>query len=301
MKNTQISTKKRKSGIYSNKKKKTAIAVLILTVLCCLFSTITQATETHISLNRITNFEMYGYDSSITTQAWRTVTYTMTGTNSLETSYFVYGQSRQRIYLSFPSTITVNQFSVEYDITAENIMITGESNPAVRIPQTSSSWNYGTQTLTDETENNGIITRTYHIKVEKNGLDIRSGTMSIYTYFGLVSTKYTIKNFSCIINNEVYVLTGNIENEINNIEENAQQAHDAVTNDEYEYDDPMLAIRANNVSVNNALQYISEHIYSLDNIVLYQSIFQTSPTIYLVFMLSLTFALLSYVLFGKVI
>lgn len=297
MKNKQNTIIKRKSGIYLNKKKKTAKAVLILTVLCCLFSTITQATEIHKNATNITSIKMYGYDESISSQAWRQYTFEIIDENTIKTQSIVYGQSMQKIELTYNNIYTESiklefEYKVLYASTEQYADITENGNPTIGIYYPYKGGNI---------EFNQITPKKIKYSYKTNNINHNTNKIEIFTSISLVSAYLYIENFSIIINDEVYKVVNTIENEIDNIEDNAQQAHEAVTNDEYEYDDPTLAIRATHTSVNNAIQYISEHIYSLDNLVLYDSIFSTSPTIYLVFMLSLTFALLSYVLFGKVI
>lgn len=293
---TQTTIRKRKNTIFSIKSRRTAIAVLLLVVLCYLFSTIAQATETSININRINTFDMYGYDANLSSQNWRPVSYSITSSNSLKTEWIGYGQTRQRIYLSFLNSVNIKQYRVEFDIKAKNINPTNESVPSVRIPQNSSTWTLGTANLTNQTTEGNDTYYTYHIKIERSGMNTTQSTMSIYTYFSIVSTEYCIENFICILNDSVQMAF----DEYTQANEQLRQAKDNLfgTVDE----NGLLVVKSHAQLLNEQWQHNKQVLANAGftvNKVYYDSILNDSNIVSMMMYFTLTITICSYMLFGK--
>lgn len=278
------------STTYSKIKKPALIAGLTIVLMCYIFSTIAQATsQQNITLRRISNFQMYGYSSdNLSTPAWRSMSYTITSSNSLETADIIYGQISQRIQFNIDVSAHIEHFKLEFDVYGKYLNISTSVSstgyPAVRIPQSSSTWYYGTVELTDQEIINGETYYTYHVKVEQDGLNINSTTFGIHTYFNVLSTKFIIKNFSFVLNDEIVMYLSEYEQKLDDLNN-------------------VISGYKNKIDEFNS-RYIENKNSVLSTIVMPNAGYTAVPsilsaTVFAPFMAIIGYAILSFILYGR--
>lgn len=287
-KNMQNTTPKQKSGTYSNKKKKTAKAVLILIVLCCLFSTIAQASygAQNLSYIRINSFNV-----DIGNYQWVEPTYSLTDNMIIVQKYSPSGVNKQRLQFRLNET---NVVSLEISFSIELINKTNNINASGYTGVYKNVWNSNNQI--GEFEYN--IVNDYQIDYNfiyleeiENLTNLEIITNAIYLDDGIY-----VKNIKIKINNEIYYVINEYTQSFNDLKDMEDNLYNIFDNNGLNSLPTRLQNMANHY--NQMKTDMQLNGYFVDKSY-FDNIFNQSTIFIAMMNITMLISVCSYILFGK--
>lgn len=280
--------KRQESSISSNKNRGLKYALCIITFLCCLLSTVVQAEYRQEFNDKLASFRLWGQTTVDGIKSWREVTITEAETGVYETAYQLYGQYRQRAVFAFPQQMIVDNIYLEYTFALdEKIYGNGNINfseypeqIAYTVqdygPNAQTAWFPDGSISYEKSVKGNEITYTFTY----NGEAKLMRSVRAFTSITTVSTDYTIKNITLIINDKDMQITADWEDKQKELEEALQDIE--VTVDQNAIDD----------IINNP-----PTIDSTINVGIFNFTNETIPLY--IMSLTLSLAIISFLLYGK--
>jgi len=259
--------------------------ILIIFILVCALSITTYA-EYIFNEKNVTQLRLWGRTSASGSDTWREVSFEIQD-NEIVTAYQTYGQSRQRIQANFNKIIPATNIYVSFTYVLNpdiynpaNINFGTEYENITYITSNNSDTKYFDSTMINKSRK--VENNTVKYIFEYNGTEVSIYGLRIFTNLITVSTEYRIRNFEIVINGEEYKIVKEWDNKI----EDAQSMIDQMTMDMPDQEDYVNDIKSNirpmDESYSNSFSFFEESHF-LTTIVL----------------MSIAFATISFILYGK--
>lgn len=280
--------KKQKNSIFSNEKRELKYALCIITLLCCLLSTVVQAEYRQEFNDKVASFRLWGRITAEGADSWREITITEQETGVYKTAYYPYLMQRQRAVFAFPQQILVDNIYLQYtfelnpDVYSNgNIQFSDNVEQIAYTVQdyganATTAWFPAGSIHTEKNVKGNEVTYTFTYNGEAKLMRSVRAFTSIIT----VSTDYIIKNITLIVNDKDMQITANWNDKQQELEK---------------------ALRDIEVTVDqNAIDNIINNSPTIDSTINVGIFNFTNETIPLYIMsLTLSLAIISFLLYGK--
>lgn len=322
MQNTTIKQEKYTLSRKTKKNNTVIKAVFILSVLCCLLSTIAQATQAEYTTEQIKTAQLTYAETHEEYQAGivnRKVVNTTVDGDAIFIEKTIYSTISYGLYISIEPMTEINTIYFECDsyvkdfdgnkyspIVVSKTTTYVTSTGANRNPWTSTSIGgmiQGTNSIsgTNYSADNANASyvkyseyihfqaQTYEKLATGRTYDRIKVTLPFETIQGLY-----VENAKLIINDTVYKITNELENTINQIEQGQDEAINAINSNGIE--GVMNDLQDN---LDNTLTEIVKYNNDTLNAIFYANILSGSAVMQIVMMISMTITIISYIIFGK--
>lgn len=259
------------------------ICIILLTSLLLISYASAEYIEKEYDVRNINYFRMYGYDSTLTTQAWRSYTTTTDGNQSFHTAEVLYGQYGQRFNITTTSA-TVHQ--IDYNFTMYvKYSNTSTLTRAVYVNSTATANQIGIPNVT-VTGNTRLIGNDTYNEITISGSHYFSDrtvtNITIQTNVQFVSSAIYVEKFLIVVNNEIAYQVG----ELRDVSDEISGLVDEMT---VPYPD-----------INEVVNIIDGNLPTMD--INYQTIILSFSSHYIVatiLAMVIALALLSYIVYGR--
>lgn len=259
------------------------ICIILLTSLLLISYVNAEYIEKAYDVRNINYFRMYGYDSTLTDQAWRSYTTITDGNQSFHTNDVLYGQYGQRFNITTTSA-TVHQ--IDYNFTMYvKYSNTSTLTKAVYVNTTATANQIGIPTVT-VTGNTRLIGNDTYNEITISGShyfnDRTVTNITIQTNVQFVSSAIYVEKFLIVVNNEIAYQIG----ELKDVSDEISGLVDEMT---VPYPD-----------INEVVNIIDGNLPTMD--INYQTIILSFSSHYIVatiLAMVIALALLSYIVYGR--
>ena len=265
------------------KDRRSKLAITIFIIVCTLSTAVfaETAVERQYNINSLQQFYFYGYPDN-NDASWQNVTYTVSS-GVLTTSYLTNGKRGWRMRFSITRD-TIHQIDYDFYFLAVNSSISNDITQAVYVNTTNSANQVGIPTVVENGTEiiNGNTYKKYHIYGTHSFNDREFNLIYIQYNISAVSTDVIIKDLKLIVNDQdMYILS-----EHQDWIEDVDSKLDEMTMDMPDPEDINSQID-NNIRPMD-VQYQNQYV------ILGESHFLTT-----IMLMTVAFALISFILYGK--